>query len=98
MSILSAAGLALVLCGMAASLTGRLPAHRVNGLMGLGNGLISLSSINRGEWLWALLNASACAVCLWLWWHGGGGDDTRRRLRCLRRRFHGVRRTAPATA
>lgn len=44
------------------------------------------------------LNAMACAYCLWRWWNGGGGNDTKRRLRKLRTRFAGVRRTAPAAA
>lgn len=44
------------------------------------------------------LNAAACAWCLWKWWRDGGGDGTKRRLRKLRARFVGVRRTAPAAA
>lgn len=98
MSVLSAVGLAFSLCGLAGLLTGRLPRHRVWGLYALGNGSSGIQSIREGSWFFALLDAALCAVFAWLWWRGGGGDDTRRRLRQLRRRFEGVRRTAPATA
>ncbi|GAB2331778.1 hypothetical protein [Streptomyces variabilis] len=46
----------------------------------------------------SILSAAALALALWHWWNGGGGDGTKRRLRNWRRRFEGVRRTAPVTA
>lgn len=42
--------------------------------------------------------AGLSALFGWLWWHSGGGDDTKRRLKAWAARFHGVRRTAPATS
>lgn len=45
----------------------------------------------------ASINAASTAIAAYMWWRDGGGDDTKRRLRRWARKFHGVRRTAPAT-
>lgn len=47
-----------------------------------------------GMWLFAALMAAS----LILWWISGGGDGTKRRLRKLKEKFEGKRRTAPVTA
>lgn len=50
--------------------------------------------------VWPLSAMFAVAAAAWLagWWHNGGGGGTRRRLRSLRERFAGRRRTAPVYA
>jgi hypothetical protein len=51
------------------------------------------------EWVFGAAWAAVfVAYCLWRWWNSGGGDDTKRRLRKLKEKFDGVRRTAPATS
>jgi type II secretory pathway pseudopilin PulG len=59
------------------------------------NALLCAENARMGHRALASVNAASCAVCLWTWWHRGGGDGTKRRIRSLRRRFTGVRRTAP---
>jgi hypothetical protein len=98
MHMLTAMALAILVGALAGLLTKRIPLHRVCGLLGVSNGLISIQSIREGHVLVALLHGAVCAGCFYAWWHGGGGDDTRRKLRQFRRRFEGVRRTAPTAA
>lgn len=50
------------------------------------------------EWFFMWINAAVTAVSLILWWHIGGGDGTKRRLKKLKEKFVGKRRTAPVTA
>ncbi|MCM1977168.1 hypothetical protein [Streptomyces sp. G1] len=97
MPALTAISTALIVCGLAALLTRRLPVRRVHAMSGFGTLLGGIHSVREGDWFSALINAALCAGFAWLWWHNGGGDGTRRRLHQLRRRFQSVRRTAPAT-
>jgi hypothetical protein len=46
----------------------------------------------------AYLHGGLAALCLFIWWHGGGGKNTKRRLKKLKEKFVGNRRTAPQTA
>lgn len=47
---------------------------------------------------WTGVSAATTAAYAWLWWNGGGGDNTKRRFREFKRKFSGVRRTAPNMA
>lgn len=67
-------------------------------LCGIGATAVACDSIRASMPVPAAINAAAAAWNLWLWWNNGGGDNTRRRLRNLKKRFQGVRRTAPAPA
>lgn len=44
------------------------------------------------------VNAALAAIFLWLWWKSGGDDDTKKRWRKFKKKFEGVRRTAPVMA
>jgi hypothetical protein len=46
----------------------------------------------------ACCSAVCAALALYFWWTSGGDDDTKRKLKKLKERFEGVRRTAPATS
>ncbi|MEV6791297.1 hypothetical protein AB0M87_04690 [Streptomyces sp. NPDC051320] len=98
MSVLSATGLALILCALAGSLTGRLARHNVFGLDAIAWGLFGIQDAREGSWPWALVMAGGCAYLAWKWWTGGGGDGTKRRLRQLGKLFQPTRRTAPSPA
>lgn len=98
MPVLDAIGLGVALFAVAGCLTGRVSSARIDFLFGVANGLYALQGVRGGHWLGAVISGAFSAYCFYAWWHGGGGDHTRRRLRQLRRRFEGVRRTAPATA
>ncbi|MFD1656952.1 hypothetical protein ACFSL4_01555 [Streptomyces caeni] len=97
MSVLSALALGLVVSAITGVITKRLRFHQGDGLMAIAFALWGLNDLRGGRSFWALFDAACCAFYAYGWWHGGGGDGTRRRLRRLRRRFQGVRRTAPAT-
>jgi hypothetical protein len=51
--------------------------------------------VTRDE-LVGIFSAPGTGYWAWIWWNSGGGDGTKRRLKAFRRRFKGVRRTAPA--
>jgi hypothetical protein len=70
--------------------------RRMYGCFALGNGLCLVSDVMDANQFTATLSGAICAYCAWGWWNSGGGNGTKRRLRALRRRFQGVRRTAPA--
>jgi hypothetical protein len=94
---LLSSGMAFLVCGLAVQLT--VPRHRRLGyLLSAGAQAVFALSDFLDRLPSGALNAACCAWYLWLWWHSGGGDGTKRRLRRLRTRFTGVRRTAPATA
>lgn len=94
-TILVSAALAIFLCALAALLTHRIKTKTYNGATAIANGMCTLSNALDGERGAASLSAGCTALCAYLWWRDGGGDGTRRRLRSLRRKFSGVRRTAP---
>ncbi|MFF7966709.1 hypothetical protein ACFZC3_15245 [Streptomyces sp. NPDC007903] len=98
MSVLTASAAAVFVCAIAGCLTGRLRIDALDALMSLGFALNALDSLREGSMLWTLVNTAMAAWWFYGWWHGGGGDDTRRKLRRLRDRFQGVRRTAPSTS
>lgn len=52
---------------------------------------------NGNDWI-GTSNAFMCAAWLTIWWLTGGGDNTKRRLKKLKEKFVGKRRTAPVTA
>ncbi len=77
---------------------GRASYRRTFGWTAVAYGSLTVAAVALHLPLWASLYAAIGAIFAWLWWHSGGGDGTKRRLRRLRARFAGVRRTAPATA
>lgn len=93
-SVLDSAALVLLVCGAAAMISRRVKLHTAQGILATVNALLMIARIIDHSVGWALWNAWLCGWFTYLWWHGGG-DGTRRRLRSLRRRFTGVRRTAP---
>lgn len=72
------------------------PQRHVAGLFAVANGLYAVANFAGGNRAWGTFASGTCAYCVYRWWNGGGGDGTKRRLRALRNRFAGVRRTAPA--
>jgi hypothetical protein len=72
--------------------------RRIYGLGAVAYWLLVVSSIAWNARADASGMAGLAAIYTWLWWRSGGGDDTKRRLRRLRGRFAGMRRTAPAAA
>lgn len=92
--VLSASVGVLVLAVVAAC-TGRVRYAAFSGMCAIATGLASYASIMVGSLPSAVLNGAMAAMGLYQWWHGGGGDGTRRLLREFRRRFVGIRRTAP---
>lgn len=95
---LSSTGCALALCGLTGQLTHRIRTHHAHGLMAVSYLLYLTAALLQHHHTRAVFWAAGLAWFTWLWWHNGGSDGTRRRLREWRRRFEGVRRTAPATA
>lgn len=85
-------------CTMIAQMTGRLTMKQSNLTMAV------LSTMNTvaAHLIHVLIlqyTHAALAAAFWaLWWFTGGGDDTKRRLRELKKKFEGVRRTAPVMA
>jgi hypothetical protein len=77
--------------------TGRISQRTFYALTAVSNGVEVICSVARHLHGAAGFEAALAAMCMWLWWQDGGGDDTKRRLRSWARKFHGVRRTAPAT-
>ena len=89
------AGAGLLGSALVAHLTGRMNHRTFSAVSAIGAGLVSYSAVLREHSTGAVLNGAVAAMHAYWWWHGGGGDGTRRRLRQWRRRFVGVRRTAP---
>lgn len=98
MSVLTAIGLGLIVCGLAGAETGRLARHRTAGLAALGQLCGAADSATKGDTVGCTLCTTFAVALAWAWWNGGGDDDTKRGLRRLRRTFTPVRRTAPAPA
>ncbi|MER5302239.1 hypothetical protein ABT039_22650 [Streptomyces lasiicapitis] len=98
MNVVTMTGLALIVCSIAALLTGRLAPHRVFGLQALGYLLIASAAAAAGDISGCTICACLGLGCAWVWWKNGGDDDTKRGRRRLRRAFTPVRRTAPASA
>ncbi|MFF9204379.1 hypothetical protein ACF1AE_21670 [Streptomyces sp. NPDC014986] len=96
MNTLTAMGVGLVACGIAALLTGRLVRHRAVGLVALGEFFGAADCAAADNPSGSAILAAIGLACTWLWWKGGGDDDAKRRRRRLRRMFNPVRRTAPA--
>ena len=59
--------------------------------------LTTLLAYHAGNVVCAIIYGFDTAFYVWIWWRNGGGDDTKRRLRDVKKRFEGVRRTAPVT-
>lgn len=74
----------------------RLPRRQADGWTAVVAGLCALVYGLLGFAFLSRYCTFCCAVSAWAWWRHGGGDGTKRRLRALRKRFAGVRRTAPA--
>ena len=91
----TAAGYVLLAVGWAGTLTRRLSPRAADAVFFLMSACFLVSDAARGDRIAASVQAAFCAVFAYFWWHRGGGDGTRRRLRSLRRKFSGVRRTAP---
>ncbi|MFF4205721.1 hypothetical protein ACFYZ8_34295 [Streptomyces sp. NPDC001668] len=91
-------GLGLQVAAEAARLTGRLAMAPGYGLAAIGTFSQMAAMVFARADAGAALSAAFTAYYLNRWWHGGGGTGTRRRLRDLRERFFGTRRTAPAAA
>lgn len=58
------------------------------------SGLIDIAN---SDWTSMWVDAAFMAYDLIMWWFAGGGNDTKRRLRKLKEKFEGKRRTAPVT-
>lgn len=56
-----------------------------------------INFVNR-DWTAMWLSAFWMALELYKWWRKGGGKNTKRRLKKLKEKFVGQRRTAPQTA
>ncbi|MEU4172135.1 hypothetical protein AB0F46_35290 [Streptomyces sp. NPDC026665] len=82
---------------VAFALTDRIKPRAFAGFLAMWSGVQLLACVVQRATIPASIQAAVVALALWFWWKGGGGDDTKRRLRSLRRRFHGVRRTAAVT-
>jgi hypothetical protein len=95
MDLLTSLGTAIWICGALALIARRIRSYQYDGLLAIAEGLFSIDALRTGEHLLAVFAAAMSALFAHRWWRGGGGDGTRRRLRALRRRFSGVRRTAP---
>ncbi|MFI1765343.1 hypothetical protein ACH41H_25235 [Streptomyces sp. NPDC020800] len=89
-------GIGVEVFAVAALLTGRITYSTMAGLFGVACVFFGIGSLLTGSDTWAAINAALAALYFHQWWHGGGGGRTRRRLRDLRARFQGTRRTAPA--
>lgn len=98
MSILGSISLACNTIALASILTGRLKPTTWYALLATAAAFNTLDAINTNAPVWAAADAALTAYWIHRWWNNGGGDGTRRRLRDLRRRFEGVRRTAPQGA
>lgn len=81
-----------------AVLHGSVPLRSRYGWLAVALGLLVVAQAVIGRLTLAAATAGLLVWTTWLWWTHGGGDGTRRRLRRLRSRFAGVRRTAPAAA
>lgn len=98
MTVALALSLGLFAIGFADMLTRRLAWHTRSGVLALADASYTVHCIHEGHLLGAVMGSIGTAWMAYQWWTGGGGDGTRRRLRHLRRRFTGVRRTAPQAA
>lgn len=87
----SAGAAAVSLC--AQWVTGRRGISSV--LTAVGTLLGVLAAVLAASRLHAVLFAAETATALWLLRHGGPKGGSRKRLKSLKRRFTGVRRTAP---
>lgn len=96
--IVACIGATFTITALAATITRRLSPRQYAALFVTGAALGAIGCILSHEPTWAVVDAAAFAYWLHQWWTGGGGDNTRRRLRHLRRAFHGTRRTAPSAA
>lgn len=90
------AGVLLLGVAVTAFAAGRIAKRAFFALLAGANGLTLLSAVISHNQFGASINAASLAFAVYGWWQGGGGDDTKRRLRRWTRKFHGVRRTAPA--
>jgi hypothetical protein len=64
-------------------------------MFAVANGSMALSDFATDDRLAACIASGVCAFCVWAWRRSGGGGGTRRRLKALKARFSGKRRTAP---
>jgi hypothetical protein len=95
MSALFIAGLVIWVTALAGAVTRRLSGSSVNGLLAIMSASFMINDMLNGSTPFAVFQAACCAWFAYAWWTRGGGGGTRRRLRALRRKFTGVRRTAP---
>jgi hypothetical protein len=97
MTALATTVLTLIACSTLALFTHRITLRTYQGLLAIANTLLAAGWAHRGDPLIAGVHAALAAIQAWLWWNSGGGNGTRRRLKTLKRRFIGTRRT-PAHA
>jgi hypothetical protein len=97
MTTLATTVLTLIACSTLALFTHRITLRTYQGILAIANTLLAAGWAHRGSPLIAGVFAGLAALQAWLWWNGGGCNGTRRRLKTLRRRFVGTRRT-PAHA
>lgn len=95
MDTLSLAAYGLIAVAIAAKIVGRLTTRQSHGLFAIVFALLMIDDIRNGATGWAMFGAALFAWAAFSWWRGGGGGGMRRRLRSRRRKFRGVRRTAP---
>jgi hypothetical protein len=81
---------------LVALMTRRISSATASGLLALGNYGLCLAGFITENTVAASIAGAGATYFAWDWWNDGGGDGTKRRLRALRDRFRGVRRTAPA--
>ncbi|MFJ5532409.1 hypothetical protein [Streptomyces sp. NPDC093261] len=92
------ASFGLFLCIVAGLASGRLTRRQCSGLLAIAYAVGGLAATLMGQTIGAVFDAALAAFFAHDWWQRGGGGGTRRRLRSLRSKFTGVRRTAPASA
>jgi hypothetical protein len=94
-TFLTAGWLALIAFAV---LLGRTSRNTTWALVAAANACFFAGNLAIGNKISSAVTAATLALSLWHWWNSGGGDGTKRRLRDWKRRFEGVRRTAPVTA
>lgn len=89
-------GMSVVMLALTARSARRIPDTATYGLLALSQVIMCIGGFITQSTVGGSISGAAAGYLGWKWWDGGGGDGTRRRLRRWARRFHGVRRTAPA--
>lgn len=97
-SVLIGLGLAILAVSLAAVVLGWITTIQAYGLIAVSQTVTCAAGFLLGHVGIAAAAGGVAAWNAWKWWNGGGGDGTRKRLRRWARRFHGVRRSAPAGA